>query len=174
MTSILVATDGSISAERAVHIGADIAKSRRADVVLLSVIDDQPIPEPIKVMAETEHVVDRPPNTHSAHIANIPSWMMEGVNAAAQAEERIQLRQAMADLAIEKAQTILGEAGITATSVHVTEGDAVQTIIQTAAREHAEMIIMGTRGLGAMRSLIFGSTSKRVAEQATCSCITVT
>ncbi len=174
MTSILVATDGSISAERAVHIGADIAKSRRADVVLLSVIDDTPIPESIRVMAETEHVVDRSPTVHQAHIANVPSWMMEGVRAAAAAEETIRLRQAVADLAIEKARVILGEAGLTPTSEHVVEGVAADVITDTAKREQVEMIVMGTRGLGALRSMVFGSTSRQVTETADCSCITVT
>jgi len=174
MTSIIIATDGSLSAERAVHIGADIAKSRKADVCVVSVLDGRPIPESIIAMAETEHLVDQPAGGHIANIANVPTWIMEGVRAAAQTEEMIDIRHAVADLAMEKARTILGEAGVTSITEQVSEGDAADIILQAAARQGAEMIVMGTRGLGALKSLIMGSTSKQVAAQADCPCVTVT
>jgi len=174
MTSIIIATDGSLSAERAVHIGADIAKSRKADVCVVSVLDGRPIPESIIAMAETEHLVAQSANAHVANIANVPTWMMEGVRAAAQTEEMIDIRHAVADLAMEKARTILGEAGVTSIIEQISEGDAADTILQAAERDGAEMIVMGTRGLGALKSIFIGSTSRQVAENAECSCVTVT
>jgi len=174
MTSIIIATDGSLSAERAVHIGADIAKSRNADVCVVSVLDDRPIPESIIAMAETEHLVEQASDAHISNIANVPMWMTEGVRAAAQTEEMIDIRHAVADLAMEKARAILGEAGITAITEQISEGDAADIILQAAERESAEMIVMGTRGLGALKGLVIGSTSRQVAEHAECSCVTVT
>jgi nucleotide-binding universal stress UspA family protein len=102
MTAVLIATDGSSTAERAVQIGADIAKSRHMDVILLAVIDKKPIPELIH------------------------------------------------------------------------EGEPDEVILDVANSEKVEMIVMGTRGLGTLKSLVIGSTSRHVAEHAPCSCIIVT
>jgi nucleotide-binding universal stress UspA family protein len=174
MTVIVIATDGSLSAERAVHIGADIAKARRADVVLVSAIDTAPIPDSLRAMAETEHVIDATPEVHDAHRANIPSWMMQGVLAAARAQETINLRRAVSDLALEKARAILGEAGVTQITDRVAEGAAADVIVQAAEAEHAEMVVMGSRGLGALETFLHGSTSKSVAERTDRTCVVVT
>lgn len=174
MTTIIIATDGSLSAERAVHVGADIAKSRRADVCVISAIDDRPIPDSLRAIAETEHLVDRAPEAHQPHLSNIPTWMMEGVHAAAQAEEQLQLRRVIAELAMEKARAILGEAGVENVTEQIGEGDATEMILRAAKREDAEMIVMGTRGIGALKSLVYGSTSAEVSKEAQCTCVTVT
>lgn len=174
MTTIIIATDGSLCAERAVHVGADIARSRGADVVVISAIDDRPIPDSLRAIAETEHLVDPAPAGREPHLWNVPAWMMEGVHAAAQAEEQLQLRHLIADLAMEKARAILGEAGVEHVSEQIGEGDATDMILRAAVREDADMIVMGTRGIGALKSLVYGSTSQEVAKEAQCTCVTVT
>lgn len=174
MTAILIATDGSSTAERAVHIGADIAKSRQMDVILLAVIDKKPVPRQIKAMAEAEHIIERPPVASDTHLANIPSWMMADIHAAAQADEDFEIRQAIANLSVKRAHIILDEAGVTPTSAPIIDGDPTDVILDVATREKVEMIVMGTRGLGTLKSLVIGSTSRHVAEQAACSCIIVT
>lgn len=174
MTTIIIATDGSLCAERAVHVGADIARSRNADVVVISAIDDRPIPDSLRAIAETEHLVERASEAHEPHLSNVPTWMMEGVHAAAQAEEQMQLRHVIADLAMEKARAILKEAGVENFKEEVGEGDATEIILRAAMREDAGMIVMGTRGIGAFKSLVYGSTSQEVAKEAACTCVTVT
>jgi nucleotide-binding universal stress UspA family protein len=174
MTSIVVATDGSLSAERAVHVSADIAKSRRADVVLVTIIDEKPIPDEIVALAEVEHMADHAPQAHAAHRANIPFWMMEGAHAAARAEESIAIRRSIADLALQKARSILVEAGVETINETVMEGDPTKLILAAAEDANAEMIVLGTRGLGTLETLVHGSTSTEVAKQANCTTVTVT
>ena len=142
MTAIIVATDGSLSSERAIHICADVAKARRADVIVVSVIDDSPIPDEIRMMAEAEHLVDRTPQVHGAHASNIPLWVMDDVHAAAQAEQNIEIRRTISRLALEKARDILGAADISAVTERVIEGNAVDAIVATAKQEKAEMIVI--------------------------------
>lgn len=48
------------------------------------------------------------------------------------------------------------------TDLVVTIGDAHEVILETAAREHADLIVMGTQGLGGFRKLLIGSTTERV------------
>ncbi len=47
-------------------------------------------------------------------------------------------------------------------------GDAPQAILQAAVEADADLIVMGSRGLGAFRAAILGSVSSYVLEHATC------
>ena len=174
MTTIIIATDGSLCAERAVHVGADIARSRGGEVVVISAIDDRPIPDSLRAIVETEHPAAPASAPHGPQPSNVPAWMVEGVHAAAQGEEQLQLRHVIADLAIEKARAVLNEAGVVSFREQISEGDATEIILRAARREDADMIVMGTRGISALKSLVYGSTSQEVAREATCTCVTVT
>ena len=46
-------------------------------------------------------------------------------------------------------------------------------IIDEARRKAADLIVMGSRGLGAVAGLAFGSVSQKVVHQAPCSVVTV-
>jgi len=48
------------------------------------------------------------------------------------------------------------------TAFHASVGKAPELILETAAREHADVIVMGTHGLGGFRKLLLGSTTERV------------
>lgn len=48
------------------------------------------------------------------------------------------------------------------TSIDVRVGDASDVILETADRERAGLIVMGTHGLGGFRKLLLGSTMERV------------
>jgi nucleotide-binding universal stress UspA family protein len=48
------------------------------------------------------------------------------------------------------------------TAFQVGVGKASELILEAAAREHADVIVMGTHGLGGFRKLLLGSTTERV------------
>lgn len=48
------------------------------------------------------------------------------------------------------------------------EGDPAETILRVAETYDVDLIIMGTRGMGDMRSLILGSQSHKVVSAASC------
>ena len=52
--------------------------------------------------------------------------------------------------------------------IRVESGDAGETIVDVAKDENSDLVVMGTHGLGTVQSLILGSVSKYVAEQAPC------
>jgi len=45
-------------------------------------------------------------------------------------------------------------------------GDAADVILETAGREQADLVVMGTAGLGGFRKLLLGSTTERVLRRA--------
>ena len=48
------------------------------------------------------------------------------------------------------------------TGIDVRVGTAAEVILEAADREHADLIAMGTQGLGGLRKLVLGSTTERV------------
>jgi nucleotide-binding universal stress UspA family protein len=57
--------------------------------------------------------------------------------------------------------------------VMVEEGPAADTILATAKQRQADLIVLGSRGLGQIRKLVMGSVSQRVTTYAGCSVLVV-
>ncbi len=66
---------------------------------------------------------------------------------------------------VEQAAARLKEADISHDS-HVEIGHPAQMITESAKKYHCEMIVMGTRGMGAIRSLAVGSVATKVVHLA--------
>lgn len=62
---------------------------------------------------------------------------------------------------LEAARALLDKAGIPC-KAHVAIGGVAATIVRFATRTHCDKIIMGTRGMGAVRNLIVGSIATKV------------
>jgi len=60
-----------------------------------------------------------------------------------------------------KAAALLDKAGVEH-SAHVEVGDPAPIIADYTKKYHCDMIVMGTRGLGAVKSLILGSVATKV------------
>jgi len=73
---------------------------------------------------------------------------------------------------LEEAGSILAEAGIKATIVE-RKGDPAERIVDEAEREGADLIIMGTRGLGSGKRLLVGSVGDAVLRRAPCKVLVV-
>ncbi|HKO97606.1 MAG TPA: universal stress protein [Pyrinomonadaceae bacterium] len=74
--------------------------------------------------------------------------------------------QAVIDGAVEKLKTIKGTLKISSDAI---PGPPRQVIIEEAERWNADLIIMGSRGLGAWNRLLLGSVSSAVVHHAHCS-----
>ena len=73
---------------------------------------------------------------------------------------------------VERIVRKLLEAGFMAEPVYQL-GKPAKAIMQVAARQHADLIVMGAKGLGGIARILLGSVSTRVAEYATCSVLVV-
>ena len=73
---------------------------------------------------------------------------------------------------LERAEGVLEEAraltGVPKEDALLLEGVPAEAILQAARAEKADLIVMGTRGLGALGSLFLGSQSQRVGAEAPC------
>ena len=145
LKKILVAIDGSQPSQRALDMGAQIAEKFDAILVLIYVIRDMQLPDSLRQMAEVELVQ----------------------------ESRLTTLQKIG-------QTILGEAAVRAKNHgakqvlnEVRPGDPAGAILRYAAENAVDLIVMGSRGLGDMESMLLGSVSRKVSNLAKVGCLTV-
>lgn len=65
------------------------------------------------------------------------------------------------EVALKEARKILTLAGIVAIE-HTLVGDPAATLVELARTQGCDQLYMGTRGMGAVKSLVLGSTAQKV------------
>ena len=138
MNTILLATDGSVSARAATRKAIELAKATGWPLHILTVWD-------LPTVAGYGY----------APGAYVP------VQELCEAEEE------HAGEVVKKAIETAAQAGVTATS-SVRKGYATEQICEAAEELGATLVIMGAHGWGAFKRLVFGSVSTGVLHQATC------
>lgn len=81
-----------------------------------------------------------------------------------------EFEQATLEFEQRRVAELTGEMSVP-TEVHVVHGAAAKALI--AASEKAELLVVGTRGLGGFRQLLLGSTAEQCIRYASCSVLVV-
>ncbi len=145
---ILVPTDGSEHAGKAVTLAADLAQKYGARMIALHVMSPDwsgRIPEELQSYARNEHIEA----TAREILESVGRQILRGAESAARA------------------------AGLEQIDTQLEYGDTAATVLSVAAAQNADFIVMGSRGLGDMKGLLLGSVSHKVASHSPCTCITV-
>ncbi len=168
--TILVATDGSDHARRAVDLAADLAAKYSAKVILLHVLLRGHLPEGLMRAAEVEHIAHPGPEGPPS-LAIMPQDIMARVERSVQAP--LEVLEYIASNVLADAEAAVRAKGVTEVEAVVEQGDTAQYILEKAAQTDADMIVMGRRGLGGLEGLLMGSVSQKVSHLASCTCVTV-
>jgi nucleotide-binding universal stress UspA family protein len=148
ISTILHPTDGSPSAKKALDFACDLARNHDAQLILLHVqrhTGRGSVPEELEQFEKLEHV----------HITE--------ADLLAEAARSI----------VETAQADAEAHGITNPETTIEIGEPGSTILKVATEKNADLIVIGSRGLGDLRGLLLGSVSHKVAASAPCSCVIV-
>lgn len=143
--TILVATDASPASNKAIDMAADLAVRYGASLHLLHVIRQMQLPAELRNMAEVEKLI----GSRSEVMSFVAAKILK--DAEARAEHR----------------------GVTDVRTESVEGEPATTIIERANAHGADLIVMGTRGLGPVRSVMLGSVSRKVSNLSGVSCLIV-
>ena len=177
MQTILVALDGSRSADKALGIALDLARQHKAKLVLLHVLlRDQ---EPAALLrlpgiaaggpalaGQLKRLCKAEPRKRSAEeIMTNPSEPSRSVPDAV-------LRE-IATLVLEQGRARAAKARVGVEMLAPADGAAATAIAAAAAKLQADAIVMGSRGLRQIDSFTFGSVSQDVCRLAHCTCIAV-
>ena len=84
-----------------------------------------------------------------------------------EAVELIARREGAGQAILDEARKKLG-AGNYEIHEELLEGPAAEAILSVAQTREADLIVIGSRGLGSLQGLLFGSVGSKVAHYATC------
>lgn len=96
-------------------------------------------------------------------------WGIGAINAEATLAEREKAGEQLLQQAVKSAR----EQGATQTEELLTQGDPVRMILDTANAFEIDTIVLGSRGLSDLGSVVIGSVSHKVSHLAKCGVITV-
>ncbi|MEO8079343.1 MAG: universal stress protein [Caldimonas sp.] len=100
------------------------------------------------------------------HLVNVQPPVSGGVSAFVDGESVQRFHKERGEAALTPARKLLDAAGWHYT-VHDPVGDPATTIAALATELGCELIVMGTRGLGAGAAVLMGSVAQRTVERAT-------
>jgi nucleotide-binding universal stress UspA family protein len=170
LKTILVATDGSEHARRAVELAADLAAKYGAKVILLHVLLRGHLPEGLLRAAQVEHVA-QPGPSEPRNLVIMPPEIMARVEKTAQAP--LDVLEFIGGNIMAGAEAMVRDKGVAKVETAVEQGDPASQILDKAAQSGADLIVMGSRGLGGLAGLLMGSVSQKVSHHAPCTCVTV-
>ncbi|NLS08243.1 universal stress protein [Rhizobium sp. P32RR-XVIII] len=168
---VLVATDGSDKAREAVTMAANLAKSLGTRLTILHVILHGLRAKEASHLAEAEHLVRRVSAVTLPQLERIPTSMGELFRASqGRISEMVSvLGNRITEDAAESARSI----GVSGVDTRVEPGDYAETILAVAEEIGADMIVVGSRGLGRLKGMLVGSVSQKIIQHAHCSVLVV-
>jgi nucleotide-binding universal stress UspA family protein len=171
---VVIATDGSGHARKAVEVGSDIAATYGAEVVLVHVLLRDHLSENLRHMAEVEYQVAEGGRTLRDALGEIPDGRFPVVNLLPrELKSRDDVLQAVAEEVLAEAERIAREHGVTKIVTEVEDGKPATRILQVAKDVKADMIVTGARGLSDLEALLVGSVSHKLAHMSPVTCVTV-
>ena len=136
--TIVVGTDGSETAHKAVDAAVELARLSGAALEIVSAYE----PEPIQRLRREARAI--PPDLQ---------WMVN--------------RRAEVDATLHHAAERALAAGVT-TGTTAREGDPADAIIDVAEERDADLIVVGNKGMTGARRFLLGSVPNRVSHHAPC------
>lgn len=172
--TVIVPTDGSEHAEKAVALAADLAGKYKARLVVLHALMRSETPSglralcdrlkaPAELVKRLDEEAERMVTTMASAYAEVPVMLPLSK----------ELLEDFGRFVCDHARATARAHGVTNVAVTVVDGSAADAILAAAKHEKADMIVMGSRGLGRFEGLLLGAVSQRVNHHATCTCVTV-
>ena len=170
--SIVLATDGSEHASRATVEAADLAAAYNAKLTLVTVLPKSMMLEDL----EASPLLKRLPKEAKAELTRIHKIM-----ASAGPERDLHswvpalpsITRALAKVILDEAEKIATRRKAPKVARVVENGDPTTGILKAADKAKADAIVLGTRGLSEIGTLVIGSVSHKVMHHAKCACLIV-
>jgi len=173
--TIVVATDGSEHAQKAVAFAADLASKYQARLVAVHVMLRGELSENLLRWSDAEQMNEGTQHSMQNAMAEIPEGRFPVSMVAPSRREGppYQILQAVGDGILDRAVKVAKDHGVTSVERHLLDGDPVKRILEIAKKEKADTLVTGSRGLSDLASLVMGSVSHKLAHLAPMTCISV-
>lgn len=147
--TIVIAIDGSAPSHRAMELGCDLAAKYGASIHFI-------------------HVTQSPVRDQKFAFGGAVKAVSVAMHAPQEELHRV------GEHMLEAARDYAGQHGCSQVSTEIVSGNPAKRIVQTAKEIKADMIVMGSRGLGDASGILQGSVSHKVNHLSSCTCVTVT
>jgi nucleotide-binding universal stress UspA family protein len=141
--TIVVGTDGSDTAAKAVSEAAELARALGASIELVCAYE--PVP--------SQHL-----RSESRAVPQDLEWMVTPREDA--------------DATLREASEAIEEAGVPVTA-YVREGDPADAILDVAEERGADLIVVGNKGMTGAKRFLLGSVPNKVSHHAPCSVLII-
>lgn len=155
--SILVPVDGSEYSEKALKIACQLAASAHAVIYILNVPEMPPATDPLGIATGATSL-----DISQIEVERAGHDLLNQIKNAEQAGHNV----------IERIQSAIGLTDVEMKTI-VRMGSPAKVIVEEAFELGVEAIVMGSRGMSDIKSLIVGSISHKVMHTADCTVITV-
>jgi len=171
LTTVLVPTDGSPHADKAVDLAADLAAKYGAKIVLLHVLLRGHMPEGLLRAAQVENLGAK--GSVPDNLVNMPQEIMARVEGKKGTQMPLETLQFIGKRVLAGAEQTCRDKGVQTVELAAEEGNPTEIILDYAKRMNADMIVMGSRGLTGLKGVLVGSVSSQVSHLASCTCVSV-
>jgi nucleotide-binding universal stress UspA family protein len=143
---ILVPTDGSGHADKALIYASDLAVKYEAELYLMHAVQESKIPDGFDEFLKAEKI-EKP--EIQVYLENVGKRIVEAAKKKAKSK------------------------GLDNVETTIAIGDPTDEILKFAKAKDVDLIVLGSRGLGGIKSVFLGSVSSKVCHQSDCTCMTV-
>ena len=171
ITHILVATDGSPNAGRAIDFAIDLASRYNSRLSVVYAVTSGKVSENLRHMAEAEHIVGSSENVSAPTAITFPSYLASELGKTG--TKSLGVLTKIGDYLVEKVEDNARIGGVKNIKTYVKNGDAAEVVLEIAKGNDVDVIVTGNRGLGNLKSLLLGSVSYKISQLAECTCINV-
>ena len=170
---MLVALDGSEASNRALEAAASLAKSQNAELTLLHVLLRN---TPLDVLYDIVKSNDLPATVNAAldKIEVYPS--QTGYGVAGTTPYVVVPEEALGHLAetyLDRAEKTAKDEGVVAVKKVIVDGQPAHEVLAQIKKANADLVILGSRGLGDIKSVFLGSVSHKVVQESPAPCLIV-
>lgn len=170
---ILVATDGSSHANKALELAGNLAKIHEASLVIVHVLQHGQVPDNIRKMVENEHLVAQSGQS-APRLAESARGLVAVMGKSAEDMDLSQKAfHAYGKHLLARSEHDAHSLGIHDVRTVLEDGDPVDRVLDCAKNHGVDLIILGTRGLSDLKGILMGSVSHKVIQLAPCTCISV-
>ena len=162
---VLVAFDGSPASRTALEIACALADNYEAALGVLTVTSPGEMSDAAIAAAEMEGVIPESKSYLSVHEAYSSSSLEQ---ESRRAEQATMLASVVANSLVAEAKAFSKDKPFKAIKTFVSTGDPAGAILDCAAENAADIIIMGHDQQGRLESLFKGSVANDVQKKSTC------
>ncbi|MCR9113897.1 MAG: universal stress protein [Rhodobacteraceae bacterium] len=170
---IFVATDGSQTATKAIDMAGTLAAKLGVPLTIGHVLQFGQSSAELARLADVEKLVE-----HVSRETKVDFQVLTGGSGDILARTRpgddsVRVVTAVGDEILRRAATQAREQGAETVSTTSTDGDVADGIMDMAQKAGADMIVVGHRGLGRMKTALLGSVAHKVVQHAPCTVVSV-